>query len=123
MPKPRVFIPTNPGEIIGLASSIQEQHTDLGKDSPLILLDWKVVIPQIKEAAEVQAKINKLAKELEKLTQRRNNLLNPIGEFVRSSRDILSGLYRGEMKKLGDFGFEVDDTAKARKPKAASPAK
>jgi hypothetical protein len=123
MAKPRIPIPTNPGEIIDLASSIEEQHTALGKASPLAMLEWDIVSPQIKDASAVQKQIDKISKELEKLTQRRNNLLDPIGEFVRSSRDILSGVYRSEMKKLGDFGYVVDDSPKAKKTKPAAPAK
>ena len=120
MPKPRITIPSNPGELIDLADSIEEQHTELGKDSPLALLDWKELSPQIKEANDVQGQISKLTKELEKLTERRNNLIGPLGDFVRSSRDVLSGVYRSEMRKLSDFGFEVDDSPKQKKAKPAA---
>jgi hypothetical protein len=41
---------------------------------------------------------------------------------VRSARDVLSGVYRAEMRTLGDFGFEVDDTPKTKKPKPGNPA-
>ncbi|MEK7684686.1 MAG: hypothetical protein AAB466_04620 [Verrucomicrobiota bacterium] len=123
MAKPRITIPTTAGDLIDLASSIEEQHTELGKDSPLALLDWKTASPQIKEASDVQDKINKLSKELEKLIERRNNLIDPLSGFVRSSRDILSGVFRSEMKKLSDFGFEVDDSPKAKKAKGDAPAK
>ena len=37
-------------------------------------------------------------------------------EFVRSCRDVLTGTCRGELRKLIDFGFDVDDTPKAKKP-------
>lgn len=123
MPKPRITIPVNAGDLIDLAVAIEEQHLELEKESPLSLLDWKTASGQVKEAQEVQKQINKLSKELEKLTERRNNLIGPLGDFVRSSRDILSGVYRAEMKKLSDFGFEVDDSPKAKKAKADSPAK
>ena len=123
MPKPRITIPTNAGDLIELAAAIQEQHTTLGKSSPLALLDWDEAAPQINGASEVQKQINKLNKDLEKLVERRNNLIGPLGDFVRSSRDVLSGVYRSEMRKLGDFGFEVDGTSKAKKAKAETAAK
>ena len=123
MPKPRITIPTGAADLIELAGDIQEQHDELGKDSPLALLDWKIISPQVKEATDVQKQIDKLTKDLEKLTERRNNLIDPLGDFVRSSRDILSGVYRAEMRKLGDYGFEVDDTPKPKKPKPDAPAK
>ena len=123
MAKPRITIPTNPGDLIALAEDIQARHDELDKESPLSLLDWKTATPQIKDAAEVQKQINKLNKELEKLVERRNNLIGALGDLVRSSRDILSGVHRGEMKKLGDYGFEVDDSPKARKAKVELAAK
>lgn len=123
MPKPRITIPVNAGDLIGLAAAIEEQHLELEKESPLSLLDWKTASAQIKEAQEVQKQITKLSKELEKLTERRNNLIGPLGDLVRSSRDVLSGVYRAEMKKLADFGFEVDDSPKAKKAKSDSGTK
>ena len=118
MPKPRINIPTNAGDLIELAVAIQEQHSALGKTSPLALLDWEEAAPQIKDANEVQNQIDKLNKELEKLIERRNNYMEPLGDFVRSSRDVLSGVYRSGMRKLGDFGFAVDATPKQKKAKA-----
>ncbi len=117
MPKPRIIIPTAAADLIELAVEIQDQHTSLAKNSPLTLPDWEEASPQIKDASDVQDKINKMNKDLEKLVQRRNNLIDPIGHFVRSLRDILSGVYRSEMRKLGDFGFQVDDTPKQKKVK------
>ena len=104
--------------LIDLAAAIQEQHTALGKNSPLTLLDWEQASPQIKDASGVQGQINKMNKDLEKLIEQRNNLIGPLSGFVRSSRDVLSGVYRSEMRKLGDFGFEVDGTPKPKKAKA-----
>jgi len=123
MPKPRIDIPTAPKELINLASAIKEQHDTLAKSSPLTLLEWEKTGPQIDEAAKVQEQIDKLGKQIEKLIQRRNNFVDPLGDFVRSSKDILSGVYRAEMRKLGDFGFEVDDTPKAKKSKPDPAAK
>ena len=121
MTKPRIKIPASASELIGLAADIQDKHTELGKDSPLALLDWKLIATQIKEAGDAQDTIDKLTKQLEKLTEQRNNLIDPLNDFVRSARDVLSGIYRNEMRTLGDFGFEVDDSPKTRKPKPETP--
>jgi hypothetical protein len=40
---------------------------------------------------------------------------NWLADFARQARDILSGVYRNEMKKLGDFGFDVNDSPKMKK--------
>lgn len=114
----RITIPTKPGDLIGLAQTMEEKHKELAEESPLALLDWKTASPKVKEADEVNSKIEKLSLELEKLVQRRNNLAEYIAEFVRQGRDILSGVYRSEMKRLGDFGFQVDDSPKPKKTPA-----
>ena len=68
---------------------------------------------------ELDAKITDLCRELDKLIQRRTTLIGKpggLGDFSRQSRDVLSGVYRNEMKRLGDFGFDVLDSPKVKKP-------
>ena len=118
MAKARVEIPINPGEVIGLSVKIGAAHKSLGDGSPLSILKWDAVTPMITEADELDDKIGSLNRELEKLTQRRKNLIEGpggLGDFVRQSRDVLSGVYRNEMKRLGDFGFDVNDSPKVKK--------
>lgn len=104
---------------------VADAHKDQGKDSPLTILDWAEISPIITEAEDLDSKIGKLNRELEKLTERRRTLVEKpegLADFARKSRDILSGVYRNEMKKLGDFGFDVNDTPKARKTNGTKPA-
>lgn len=115
----RIAIPLNPTLLILLAVAIKIQHEKLGIKSPLAVLDWEKNGPVIGEAAEVDGKLQGLEKELEKLFGRRKVLLDgSLSEFVRSCRDVLTGTCRGELRKLIDFGFEVDDTPKAKKTTA-----
>lgn len=82
------------------------------------ILDWEGINPIITEADALDDKINDMSRELEKLTQRRKTLVEKsdgLADFARQSRDVLSGVYRNEMKKLGDFGFDVNDSPKAKK--------
>ena len=115
MIKPRIEIPTNPTELIGLAKDMQSQHDELGEDSPLDLLDWKTATPQIKEAGEANNKIADLTRETNQLVQRRDLLVAELSEFVRQGRDILTGVHRRQMRKLKDFGFDVADTPRSKK--------
>ena len=118
MAKARVNIPVNPRELIDLCVSVAAGHKEQGKDSPLSILAWDEVNPVITEADELDAKIADMSRELEKLTQRRRTLIEKpggLGDFARQSRDVLSGVYRNEMKRLGDFGFQVNDSPKAKK--------
>ena len=122
MSKPRILIPQTHGDLIALAAAIQDQHTSLGKNSPLAMLDWGTIAGQIKEAGDVHGQIEGLNNQVEKLTEQRANLLAPLGDFVRSARDILSGVHRNEMRSLGDYGFKVDTTPKAKKAKTPGAA-
>jgi hypothetical protein len=124
MTNARVTIPVNAGELIDLCVSIAAEHKELAKDSPLSILDWEEVNPIITEADELDDKIGDLNRELEKLTQRRKTLIEKpggLGDFARQSRDVLSGVYRNEMKRLGDFGFDVNDSPKAKKANGPKP--
>jgi hypothetical protein len=40
---------------------------------------------------------------------------------VRSARDILAGLNKGNERKLGDWGFEVDSAAQGGTPATPTP--
>ena len=112
----RIAIPLNPTLLILLAVAIKKQHEKLGNKSPLTVLDWEENGPVIGEAEEVDANLQKLDKEIEKLFGRRKVLLDgSLSEFVRSCRDVLTGTCRGELRKMIDFGFDVDDTPKAKK--------
>ena len=118
MAKARVGIPINLGELIDLCVSIGKANTKQGAASPLSILKWDKISPMIEEADELDDKIVELSRELEKLTQRRKTLVEKadgLGDFARQARDILTGVYRNEMKKLGDFGFDVNDSPKAKK--------
>ena len=117
---PRIDIPSSPSDAIDLVGSIKTQHDELGKDSPLVVLDWATHGPVIKEATEVNKQIKELTRQVEQLTQRRVALTEPVLDFIRSSRDVLAGAHRSELRKLSDFGFEVDDTPRAKKPANAS---
>ena len=119
MSKARVAIPINPRELIDLCLSIVGEHQKQGKSSPLNILKWEDINGSVSEADQADKKIAELYRELNKLTQRRKSLVENtqgLGDFARQSRDILSGVYRNEMKRLADFGFEVSDSPKVRKP-------
>jgi hypothetical protein len=118
MSKVRIIIPTAPTELIGLCQAAGTEHKAKGKDSPLGILTWDEINPKITEAAAVDSKITGMSRELEQLIERRKILIETPGglaDFARQARDILSGVYRNEMKKLGDFGFEVSDSPKTKR--------
>lgn len=112
----RIEIPINPSLLIALLVAIKAQHVKLGDKSPLAVLDWTENGPLIDEAAAADSKLTGLNKEAEKLSERRKVLVTgALGQFVRSCRDVLTGAFRGELRQMVDFGFNVDDTPRAKK--------
>ena len=54
------------------------------------------------------AKLIALEKEVEILSGRVSVLKDTsLVDFVRSCRDVLTGTFRGELRQMVDFGFEV----------------
>jgi len=120
----RIAIPANPTPLIELAATIKAQHVKLGKNSPLIVLDWEKNGPLIDEAAAADAKLIALEKEVEILSGRVSVLKDTsLVDFVRSCRDVLTGTFRGELRQMVDFGFEVNDSPRSKKITDASDKK
>lgn len=113
----RVQISKNAEKLLNLAELIAKKHLELGADSPLNVLDWDKQAENVKAGLE----LHKQAKEYERLAEQaheqRNLLLTPLDDLVKQSRDLLKALYRAEPKKLGEFGFVVDESPKKKKAK------
>ena len=109
---PRITIPTDPTEIITLAKAIHDKHVGLAAASPLGGIKWDEIAPRITQAAGFDKDADRLRKESEQSRQKRDNLVPELSDLVRSARDILSGTYRSELRRLEDFGYSVDDTPK-----------
>ena len=120
MPKTtRINIPAGESDVIALANSIKTKHQSDGNSSPISGLEWVIIGPKIDQAVALDDEIQQLEKQVEQLIQQRSRLTPDIREFVRSSRDVLQGIYRATMRKLMDWGFSVDDTPKAPKKNTA----
>jgi hypothetical protein len=52
---------------------------------------------------------------MEKAYKNRDLLMEPVKGTLLSSRDLLTGIMRSNMKRLGDWGFTVNDTPKPKK--------
>ena len=111
----RVTIPGNPEDLLALAKSVLKKHNALGKDSPLKMLPWGKVGPNIDKALELHKQAEKLSRDMEKAYESRDKKLPAIKDILRRSRDILKGVYGSNVKNLGDFGFTVDTTPRRKK--------
>ena len=120
-PKIRVNIPTKPIELIRLAKKISVKHFADGINSPFKLMqnsDWDLVGPLTADCLKAHEDAEEMSRKTEALYRKRDAMLKQIDDTVKASRDLLLGIYRGGPKKLGEWGFEVDDSP--RTPKAKS---
>jgi hypothetical protein len=120
MAKPRVDIPRNPGERLKLAAAILAKHTALAATSPLKDLNWTATGPTVATATGLDTAAKQLEKDLEKAYGDRDALMPAIDKEIARSRDLLLALYRDNPRKLGDYGFVVNDTTPAKKAKPAA---
>jgi len=111
----RIKMPRNADDLLKLANLVYAKHTADGDKSPLNLLDdynWTNNGDKITQAQTLQNQAKQMEKDLEGLYKQRDLLLDPVDLTVKASRDLLLGVYKANYKKLGDWGFEVDDSPK-----------
>lgn len=123
----RVDLPSNPDDKIMLAKAIVGKHAELGAASPLGQLQWDRITPALAEADMYNLNSRRSQAQGEASTQARDAALEIVTTFLlRGGRDLLSGVYPDEMRKLGEFGFTVSAvssrSAKAPPAAAAKPA-
>lgn len=117
--KVRVIIPKNPEDLLKLAGKINLKHVADGAASPLNQLEdfnWTDHGSKIAPAQTFNDDAKQMEKDLEKKYDQRDLLVSPIDQTVKASRDLLLGKFKLNPKKLGDWGFVVDDSPKAKKP-------
>ena len=117
----RVVIPNNAEELLDLATNVYNKHNELGAASPLNAMvshKWTDNGPKVATCLTLHKLAEELKRQAEETYRLRDLLLAGITESVKASRDVLLGVYRETPKTLGEYGFQVDDTARASKKKA-----
>lgn len=117
----RVNIPKNTEELLDLAAQVYQKHTDLAAASPLNAMvshKWADNGPNVAPCLLLHKQAEELKRKAEETYRQRDLMLNNITESVKASRDLLLGVYREIPKTLGEYGFEVSDTARVAKKKA-----
>lgn len=110
-----VTIPENAQELIGLNQRVLNKHILDGAGSvltPLNMADYQAKNTLAKDRDVKAAQFNK---DKETAYENRDLALgigspNPdtVDYYVKSSRDILLGIYKGREQRLGDHGFNVN---------------
>jgi hypothetical protein len=116
----RIEISANVTDALTLAKKVYDKHLADGGRSILTELeglDWAVIGPRIDPCLANHKEAEALAKKAEELYLQRDVDMGPITEIVRASKNILKGKFTKNPKALGDWGYTVDDTPKAKKDK------
>ncbi|MGV9004019.1 hypothetical protein [Flavobacterium sp.] len=116
----RIIIPTNPTERLELAQKIYDKHLLDGTSSPLNAMEdykWAEEGPKIAPCKKNNDDAETAAKLAETLYRQRDVDLPNITKTINNSAALLKSIHAKNPKKLGEYGFVVDDTPKPRKPK------
>ena len=130
----RIIIPKNKAAAIKLAQAILAKHQADGAASPLAALNIADMTGKTTTADTQNQLAAKLYRDAETATQNCDLALGAdyttpgrVNYYLAAARDILGGIYKGNEQKLGDWGFEVDQstvpaTPQAKAAKAAAKA-
>ena len=113
-----VAIKRIPEKIIKLGGDIYSKHLVDGVDSPLKSMvdnNWESTGPKIAPCLASHLKAEELKRQMELAYEDRDKVLSEIEEIVRNSAALLKGIYRNSPKRLGDWGFDVNEPAAAKK--------
>lgn len=114
MANTRVEIPRNVEELLDLANDVRKKHLADGDASPLRTLqdyDWSVEGPNIELALAKHKEAEALRRQMELAYKERDKLMGNVEGIVKSSRDVLKGVFSKTPKKLGEWGYNTKDTA------------
>jgi len=117
----RVVLTQNPKENLEIAKKIYAKHQELGASSPLLILedvDWATIAPKIDVGLEAHTQAEYHKAEMEKQYAARDLQMPDVNKAVKQSIALLKASFGDNPKKLGDWGVQVDDSPKGKKPKA-----
>ena len=116
----RIVLPKKPAELLDLAANIYKKHQADGATSPLNAqqdFNWAVEGPKVAPCKSNHEKGEEAAKQAEQLYRQRDIDLPSVKAIVQNSAQILKSIYAKNPKVLGEYGFVVDDSKTAKKPK------
>jgi hypothetical protein len=116
----RISITTNVPDGVSLAEKVYTKHQADGAASPLNNLDdvdWAVTGPKLKTCRQQHDLAEQLKKDSEKAYAIRDAIYAEVTEILRVSKNTLKGRFTKNPKKIGDWGFQIDDTPPPKKDK------
>jgi hypothetical protein len=120
--KMRVNIPANKSDLLDLATKVNNKHIADATASPLLLLQditWATEGAKLALARAKHDEAETLKLAMEQAYRERDFIMQNTETVVRNSRDLLTSIHRSNMKRLGEWGFSIDDSPRAKKVVAA----
>jgi len=100
-----------------LSAMVYRKHAAEGGNSPLKTLadyNWDTMGPNIETIKALHEEAESLKRRSEELIKERNLRLTELEACLRSSKNLLKSIYSKNPKRMGEWGFEVMDTAKSK---------
>jgi hypothetical protein len=116
--KGRINIPLNIEENLDLAKKVFDKHKADGASSLLNNLqdyDWDKIGANVSICLAKHLEAEEYRRKMEGAYRERDLHLPEINEALRASKSLLKAAFSKNPKKLGDWGFSVDDTPKIKK--------
>jgi hypothetical protein len=114
----RIKRPANPKELLDLANVVYQKHTSDGAASLLNNLDgdiWTTVGPTVALASAKHQEAEDYKRKMEEAYRERDRYLPTITEAVNASSALLKAVHRQNPKRLGEWGFNIDDSIPVKK--------
>ncbi len=113
----RVTVPKDADSLLKLASTVYAKHTEEGAASFLNSLDdykWSEIGVTVQKTLDLHRQAEEFKKKAEECYRERDKYLPNIESVVRSSKSLLKAIYTKNPKKLGEWGFVIDDSPKIK---------
>lgn len=111
--KGRVEIPRNINELLVLANKVNTKHNIDGSASILnnmVDQNWNTIASKLQQCELFHNQAETLKSQMEMIYRQRDALLPEINSIVKDTRSFLKGVYSKNPKKLGEWGYQIDDT-------------
>ena len=127
--KPRIVIPRNPDELIKLLKLVLDKHAADGASSALKDVEMSPLGAMTATADKENKDGEAFRKKAETCTELRDQALGLHTKSIEAGtalfillkvRDTLAARFKGQEQKLGDWGFTVDASPKAKKDKGGA---
>jgi len=118
--KGRLVIPKRHLALLRLAEQIYKKHLNDGDGSLLLKiegLDWNTEGPNIARALKEHLDAEEFKGKMELAYSQRDILMDSIIKAVKKSGTGLKGMMPDNPKRLGQWGFTVDDTRQVKRKK------